>query len=156
MRITLITIGRRMPAWIEQGYQEYAKRLPHDYRLELIEVELNKRGKNADLKRLIEREGELMLQAIAPGDYVIALDVLGKHWSTPQLAQFLQQKHELAENISLLVGGPEGLAPACLARANLKLSLSELTFPHPLVRVIIAEQLYRAWSIIQGHPYHRE
>jgi len=156
MRINLITIGKRMPNWINEGYQEYAKRLPHDYRLELIELELNKRGKNADLKRIIEREGEQMLQAIPAGDYVMALDVLGKQWQTPRLANFLQQKHEMSQNLSLLIGGPEGLAPACLARADLKWSLSELTFPHPLVRVIIAEQLYRAWSIIQKHPYHRE
>ena len=156
MRITLITIGKRMPGWIEQGYHEYAKRLPHDYRLELIEIELNKRGKNADIKRFIEREGEHMLQAIPVGDYVLALDVLGKQWQTPQLAKFLKEKHEMSQNISLLIGGPEGLAPACLNRANAKWSLAELTFPHPLVRVILAEQLYRAWSIIQGHPYHRE
>ncbi|MDF2867887.1 MAG: hypothetical protein K0S11_1357 [Gammaproteobacteria bacterium] len=156
MRINLITIGKRMPNWINEGYQEYAKRLPHDYRLELIELELNKRNKNADLKRIIEREGEQMLQAIPAGDYVMALDVLGKQWQTPQLAAFLQQKHEMSQNISLLIGGPEGLAPKCLTRANLKWSLSELTFPHPLVRVLIAEQLYRAWSIIQKHPYHRE
>lgn len=149
-------MGKRMPSWIEQGYHEYAKRLPHDFRLELAEIDLNKRGKNADTKRLFEREGNQMLQAIPNGDYVIALDVLGKSWQTPQLAKLLQQKHATSVNISLLIGGPEGLAPTCLARANLKWSLSELTFPHPLVRVIIAEQIYRAWSITQNHPYHRD
>jgi 23S rRNA (pseudouridine1915-N3)-methyltransferase len=156
MRITLISIGKRMPTWVEQAYAEYTKRLPHDYRLELIEIDLAKRGKNADTKRLITREGEQMLQSIPNGDKVVALEVLGRQLTTPQLAEFLYQRHEQGQNISLLVGGPEGLAPACSARAEHKWSLAALTLPHPLVRVILAEQIYRAWSIIQGHPYHRE
>jgi len=155
MRIHLIAIGTRMPAWVQAGYQEYAKRLTSDCRLQLIEIEAGKRGKNADVSRILRDEGERMLAAIPPGR-VIALDVKGHAWSTPQLSQQIQKWQLEGDDISLLIGGPEGLAESCLARAEQKWSLSPLTFPHPLVRIIVAEQIYRAWGILKGHPYHRE
>jgi len=144
-----------MPDWVESGCNEYLKRLPPELRIEVVELPLGKRGKGADIQRAILREGEAMLKAIGERDQVIALEVQGKSWSTGDLAVNLQHWQGSGDNVSLLVGGPDGLAPACLARADSRWSLSPLTLPHPLVRVLLAEQLYRAWSINAGHPYHR-
>jgi 23S rRNA (pseudouridine1915-N3)-methyltransferase len=116
---------------------------------------LPKRGKNTDIRRAISQEGEAMTAAISAGDRVIALDVLGKAVSTESLAQSLTNWQMEGDNISILVGGPDGLSPSCLALAKQKWSLSAMTLPHPLVRVIFAEQLYRAWTINTNHPYHR-
>ena len=155
MRIRLLTITHKSPAWIQEGYLEYAKRLPASCALELVEIPAEKRTNNADLKRITQREGEKMLAAIRPGNKVIALDVKGKLWTTEQLAENLANWNQDGRHIDLLVGGPEGLAPACLEKAEEKWSLSPLTFPHIIVRLIVAEQIYRAWSILQSHPYHR-
>ena len=144
-----------MPAWVEQGVYEYSKRLPAEIRLEIKEIPLGQRGKGADIKRAIASEGRLMLAAIPSADKVIALEVTGKALSTSQLASQLQDWQREGDNISLLVGGPDGLAPECLSRAQQQWSLSALTLPHPLVRVVLAEQLYRAWAINNNHPYHR-
>lgn len=156
MRINLVAVGTKLPNWVQAGYEEYAKRLTGDCRLQLIEIEAGKRGKNADIARILQNEGERMLAAIPIHSCIIALDVQGQLWNTPQLSQQLQKWQFMGRDISLLIGGPEGLAPACSAKAELKWSLSPLTFPHPLVRVVVAEQLYRAWSLLRGHPYHRE
>jgi len=156
MKLKLISIANKMPAWVEQGYTEFAKRLPRDCQLELVEVSLGKRGKNADIKRLMQKESEQMLAKVVNTDHVVALDVLGKSMSTPKLASKIGQWQASGQNIALLVGGPEGLHPDCLARANEKWSLSELTMPHPIVRIVVAEAIYRAWSVTVGHPYHRE
>ena len=156
MHIYLIAIGQRMDAWVNQGYQEFAKRLPPECSLHLKEIPAGKRSKNADIARILQQEGERMLAAIPAGTRVIALDVEGKPWSTPQLAQQLQQWLQSGQDVALLVGGPEGLAPQCYERAQQRWSLSALTLPHPLVRVVLAEQLYRAWTLIKGHPYHRD
>lgn len=144
-----------MPAWVEAGYNEYAKRLPREFTVEMVELSLATRGKNCDLVRAIEKEGEAMLAAIGKNDQIIALDVKGKSWSTEQLAGQLTDWRMSGNNFSLLIGGPDGLAPACLARAHRRWSLSDLTLPHPLVRVVVIEQLYRAWTILQNHPYHK-
>lgn len=156
MRIHLIAVGTRMPNWVQEGYHEYAKRMTGECRLNLIEVEAGKRGKNADIARILQEEAARMLTAIPSDSCIIALDVQGQAWSTPQLARQLQKWQFGGQDICLLVGGPEGLASECLAKAQQKWSLSALTYPHPLVRVIVAEQLYRAWSLLRGHPYHRE
>ncbi len=155
MRIKLITVGTKMPGWVEQGYSEYNKRMPKEMPVELLELPLGHRGKGADLARAIQKEGDQMLAAIPSSDKVIALDVKGKPWSTEQLAQQLADWQMDGGNISLLVGGPDGLDSRCLQRAERKWSLSALTLPHPLVRVLLAEQLYRAWTILKGHPYHK-
>lgn len=155
MRLRLLAITHKAPSWIQQGYEEYAKRLPASCALELVEIPAEKRGTNADIKRLTDKEGEKMLAYIKPGNLVIALDVKGKSWSTEQLAQQLANWQEKGRDVDLLVGGPEGLAPACLQKAELSWSLSPLTFPHILVKLIVAEQIYRAWTILQNHPYHR-
>lgn len=155
MRLRLLTITHKSPSWIQEGYEEYAKRLPASCALELIEIPAEKRTANADLKRIAEREGEKMLALIKPNHRVIALDVQGKLWSTEQLANELGNWQQDGRHVDLLVGGPEGLAPQCLQKAEQKWSLSPLTFPHILVKLIVAEQVYRAWSILQNHPYHR-
>ncbi len=155
MRIRLIAVGTKMPSWVEQGYKEYEKRLNQDITLELVEIPAGKRGKNADLDRLTRKEGEQMLMAIGTNDHVITLDVPGKQFTTEQLAQRLESLMYQGTNVSLLVGGPEGLASDCKSKANESWSLSTLTLPHPLVRIVLAEQLYRAWSVLKGHPYHR-
>ncbi|MCB1668765.1 MAG: 23S rRNA (pseudouridine(1915)-N(3))-methyltransferase RlmH [Porticoccaceae bacterium] len=155
MRLKIIAIGTRMPGWVEQGFSEYAKRLPPELKLEMVELPLGQRGKGSDLQRAIAREGEAMMKAVDPRDHVIALDVKGNPWNTGQLAGKLSEWLGSGDNYSLLIGGPDGLAPECMARANTRWSLSNLTLPHPLVRILLAEQLYRAWSINVGHPYHR-
>jgi 23S rRNA (pseudouridine1915-N3)-methyltransferase len=155
MQISLIAVGNRMPAWVTTGYEDYAKRLPRDCELALREIAPGKRGKNADVARLRDEEGARILAALAPGDHVVALEVGGKPWSTPELADQLRRWQENARRVALLVGGPDGLPDACRARAAQLWSLSPLTLPHPIVRVVVAEQIYRAWSILQNHPYHR-
>lgn len=155
MRILLLAVGQKMPAWIEQGYQEYAQRMPAEARLELKEIASGKRGKNADIKRIVEDEGQRLIAAIPRSAHIVVLDVEGRGHSTEQLAQRMDDWMHSGQDICLLVGGPEGLSAECRALAHEKWSLSPLTFPHPLVRVILAEQLYRAWSVLRNHPYHR-
>lgn len=156
MKIHLIAVGERMPSWVAQGYQEYAKRLPPECSLHLVEIGLGKRGKNTNIERAIQDEGERMRAAIPRGCRSIALDVQGRLWSTPELARQMEYWMQGGCDVALLVGGPDGLAPECMAQADGMWSLSPLTLPHPLVRIVLAEQLYRAWSVLKGHPYHRE
>ncbi|MBY4676206.1 23S rRNA (pseudouridine(1915)-N(3))-methyltransferase RlmH [Marinobacterium arenosum] len=155
MKIRLIAIGGKMPQWVTEGYNEYAKRLPPEVSLELVELPLGHRGKGADLARAKRQEGDQMLAAIPKGDRVVALEVGGKSWSTEQLAGQLESWQMDGRNVSLLVGGPDGLDGRCVAAADQKWSLSSLTLPHPLVRVLLSEQIYRACTILQGHPYHK-
>lgn len=156
MKIKLIAIGTRMGAWITTGFQTYTKRLPNTWQIQLIEIPLTSRHKNSNIPALIQQEGKAMLNAVTANDRVIALDVKGQAWDTHLLAQHLQQWHDNSESLALLIGGPDGLAAACLERAQHRWSLSALTLPHPLVRIIVAEQIYRAWSILNHHPYHRD
>lgn len=155
MKISLVAVGTKMPAWVVQGTEEYRKRLPRDFELKIIEIPLSQRSKTTDLKKAMVKEGEASLQAVAKGDYVVALDVPGKSLSTENLAQKIKTLRESGQNLTLLVGGPDGLAPECLQRADASWSLSALTMPHPIVRVVIAEQIYRVWSLLKNHPYHR-
>lgn len=144
-----------MPGWVESGYQEYAKRLPPECALHLVEIEPGHRGKGASVEIARREEGGRLLAALPKGVQVIALDERGRAWSTAELSRQLAAWLAEGRDLALLVGGPEGLDPTCRARADRLWSLSPLTFPHPLVRVILAEQLYRAWSLLTGHPYHR-
>jgi len=155
MRVRLIAVGTKMPKWVTEGYEEYAKRLPKDFALELVELPMSPRGKNTDIAKAIQKEGDAMLAAIPAGDKVIALEVLGKAWSTENLADQTAHWRMDGYNISLLVGGPDGLDPRCTARADQAWSLSKLTLPHPMVRILLAEQIYRAWTLMNNHPYHR-
>jgi 23S rRNA (pseudouridine1915-N3)-methyltransferase len=155
MQILLIAIGQRMPKWVDAGFEDYAKRLPPESRLKLVAIPALKRSKHADVNRIARQEGERMLAAIPPAARVIALDVAGKALSTEQWAQRLDAWKQHGRDVAFLVGGPEGLDDACLARADEQWSLSSLTLPHPLVRIVFVEQLYRASTILQGHPYHK-
>lgn len=156
MRIRLITIGNKMPAWVNQGFQEYVQRFSAFFSFELIEIPLEKRTKNQAPTRAIEQEGEKMLATIKPHHRVIALEIKGQQWSTEQLATHIKNWQFDGKNIDFLIGGPDGLSTICLEKAETKWSLGALTLPHPLVRIILVEQLYRAFSILQNHPYHRK
>lgn len=155
MKLRLLAVGQKMPSWVTQGVQEYAKRLPADCCLELVEIAPGHRAKNTPIEKAMQQEAEALRKAIRPSDHVVALAVEGHSWSTPQLAQELGQWRMQGGDVALLVGGPDGMTPDILALAKQQWSLSRLTLPHPLVRVLLAEQLYRAWSILQGHPYHK-
>ena len=154
MRIRIIAVGTKMPDWVEAGYAEYAKRMPRDVTVEMVELPLAQRSKNSDIAKAMEKEGEAIEKG-GKDEQVIALEVKGKPWSTEQLAENLAGWKMSGSNYSLLIGGPDGLAPACLALATIKWSLSPLTLPHPLVRILVIEQLYRACTILQNHPYHK-
>ncbi|MGD8483933.1 MAG: 23S rRNA (pseudouridine(1915)-N(3))-methyltransferase RlmH [Thioalkalispiraceae bacterium] len=155
MQIHLIAMGQRMPAWVNQGVDEFIKRMPPECRIKVVEIPASKRTKSSDLKRLMQQEGEKMLSAIPKGALLVALDVNGKHWSTEELSRHLDDWLQGGRDVAMLIGGPEGLAPECLEKAELRLSLSRMTLPHPLVRIMLSEQLYRAMSILKKHPYHK-
>ncbi|RDS84775.1 23S rRNA (pseudouridine(1915)-N(3))-methyltransferase RlmH [Dyella monticola] len=155
MRARLIAIGERMPAWVAEGFAEYRKRLSHDLPLELIELKPGARGKGRDDVRAIHDEGVAMLAALPRDIQVIALDGRGKAWSSEELAEQLAKWRMAGRDIAFLIGGPDGHAPEVLARADQKWSLGPLTLPHMLVRLVLVEQLYRATTLLAGHPYHR-
>ena len=159
MKIVLAAVGTRMPGWVDEAFTDYAKRLPHACRLTLHEVPIAYRGgaaaRTGAAAASIRREGEGLLKAVPNGARIVALDERGAPWSTADLARRLEAWLADGRNTALLAGGPDGLAPECRERAELTWSLSRLTFPHALVRVIVAEQLWRAWSLLHRHPYHR-
>ncbi|MGH8029623.1 MAG: 23S rRNA (pseudouridine(1915)-N(3))-methyltransferase RlmH [Arenimonas sp.] len=155
MRVRLIAVGTRMPKWVEAGVAEYQPRLPREWRFELVEIPVARRGDNADLSRLRRVEGEKMLRAIPDGAEVVAFDERGESLATADWARAIQGWQRDGRDVALLIGGPDGLAPECLSRAQRCWSLSKLTLPHGLVRVFVLEQLYRAWSVTANHPYHR-
>ena len=154
MKLKLLAVGTRMPQWVETGFNEYHKRMPAELKLETIEIPLSPKGKGSSSQSK-ESQGQAILKHIDKQDRVVALDVLGKSMSTESLATQLANWQMNGQDICLLIGGPDGLSADCLQRANMKWSLSDLTLPHPLVRVLLMEQLYRAWTINQNHPYHR-
>lgn len=144
-----------MPAWVDQACDEYLRRLPHELQLNTVEVPLIKRGKNPDIQRIIRDESEKVLASVPAGCRLVALDVTGNKVSTEKLALTLGNWMQQGQDIAIVIGGPDGLSADLLQRADQTLSLSDMTFPHPLVRIIMIEQLYRAWSILANHPYHR-
>lgn len=155
MKVKVIAVGTKMPKWVNEGASEFTKRLPRDFKIEFIEIPLGNRSKGADLNRAIQTESNAILNSLSDRDWVVALEVKGKAWSTEDLADQVTNWRMRGDNVALLVGGPDGLGDECRQRANQQWSLSPLTLPHPLVRVLLAEQLYRAYSITQHHPYHR-
>ena len=155
MRLRLICVGQKMPDWVSAGYNDYARRMPPELPLELTEIPMAHRGKNPDIARLMQRESDAILSAVGTRDRVVALEVGGRPWSTEKLASQLENWQQDGRDVAFLVGGPDGLADACRQRADQQWSLSPLTLPHPLVRILLAEQLYRAWTITRNHPYHR-
>lgn len=155
MQITIAAVGTRLDAWVYEAFDGYRERLPRHLRLDLREVPVTRRSPGGDVAAALETEGERLLRALRPGELVIALDERGRHWSSAELAAELSRWQQQHPQVTLLIGGPDGLSPACRARAAALWSLSKLTFPHGLVRVLLAEQIYRASTILQGHPYHR-
>jgi 23S rRNA (pseudouridine1915-N3)-methyltransferase len=151
MRAFLIAVGERMPAWVQNGYAEYAKRLSRELPLELIEVA----AKSRDPARAMSEEGAALLAAIPKGAHAVALDGRGKAWSSEDLAQQLARWRMQGKDLAFLIGGADGFAPTVLDRVGQKWSLGPATLPHPLVRIVVAEQLYRAASLLANHPYHR-
>lgn len=144
-----------MPAWVYDACGDYLKRLPNEFKLSTKELPLLKRGKNADIARIKRDECNSILEALPRDCCLVALDVGGKKLSTEKLADNLNNWMQQGQDVAIVIGGPDGFTDEFLVQADQKISLSEMTFPHPLVRVIIVEQLYRAWSILNNHPYHR-
>ncbi len=155
MKAKLIAVGEHAPAWVAQGFADYQKRLLHGLPLELVEVEPGVRGKGRDAARAMGDEGARVLAAIPRGTWVVALDGRGKAHSSEQLAQRMEHWRGQGRDLVFLIGGPEGHAADVIARADEHWSLGPLTLPHMLVRLLVAEQLYRAVSILGNHPYHR-
>ena len=155
LRLTLLSASNRQPAWVDEGAEEYAQRLRGRCTLELKMLPLARRSATVPVARAIQDEGERLLAAVPPAAHVVALLEQGKPWSTKELAAKLDSWMQRRAPVFLLVGGPDGLSAECVARANDRWSLSSLTLPHGLVRIVVAEALYRAWSLLENHPYHR-
>jgi 23S rRNA (pseudouridine1915-N3)-methyltransferase len=153
VRLRIVSAAGKMPAWVETAVADYAARMPRELRVDWVTVPLAK--SRAVPAVAIEREGQSMLARVAPADHVVAMEVNGMSWSTAELAQQLSRWQHLGSDVALLIGGPDGLSQACRDRAVQQWSMSALTLPHALVRVLLAEQLYRAWAINANHPYHR-
>lgn len=156
MKLKLIAAGTRLPSWVNAAFADYAARLPRECRLELTQVPLSRFRRSGDVARAVRDEGQRMLAAVSGADHVVALDVEGRPFDTAGVADLLDAWQHGGRDVVMLIGGPDGLAPECMERSRMRWSLSPLTLPHGLVRVLLAEQLYRAWTILQGHPYHRE
>ena len=154
MRLRVLAIGQKMPAWVDQGVEEYARRMPREISVEWLDIPPAKRGSATPEKYLVQ-EAEAIEAKLSGKDYVVVLDISGKAVSTELIAERFDQWQMQGEQISIVIGGPDGLHPNILKGAKERWSLGQITLPHPLVRVILAEQLYRAWSVQAGHPYHR-
>src|SRR5688572_3840037 len=154
LRLSLITASNRQPEWIDAGADDYAKRLRGRCTLDIKTVPLARRTNSSPAERAIADEGERMLALLPSAAHVVALLESGKSWSTKDLAAKLETWMQRGAPVAFLVGGPDGLSAPCIARANERWSLSSLTLPHGLVRVVVAEALYRAWSSLENHPYH--
>ncbi len=155
MKAKLIAVGERAPGWVAQGFAEYQKRLSHWLPLELVEVEPGLRGKGRDAARAMQDEGVRVLAALPKQAHVVVLDGRGKPHTSEQLSQRLEHWRGQGRDLAFLIGGPEGHSPEVLARADEHWSLGPLTLPHMLVRLVLAEQVYRAAAMLANHPYHR-
>jgi 23S rRNA (pseudouridine1915-N3)-methyltransferase len=154
VKLSLIAIGNKMPAWVNTSMQDYQKRMPHGWKWDLIEIASVKRDK-MPTQQVLAQEGKAILQKCSEFDFFITLDRCGKSISSEHLAEQLHDWHDSNYKVAIIIGGPEGICPQVRAQARAEWSISDLTLPHPMVRVIMAEQLFRAWSIINNHPYHR-
>ncbi len=155
MKALVVSLCDKVPAWVKEGFADYQARLKQSLPLEVLDLSLGQRGKNADLKRVLADEGQRMQRAIPKNSRVIALDGDGANWSSEQLAQQLASWQQEGRDLCFLIGGPDGLDTSCLQAAHTKLSLGAMTLPHALVRIILAEQLFRAVCVLSNHPYHR-
>lgn len=155
LKITIIALGSKMPDWVSQGTNEYAKRLNDGVQLKIKEIPLIRRSKSSDLLRILEKESDLIRDALPNNAFIIALDIEGKMFGSEELAHKISQLQQTSSHLCFVIGGPEGLSPKILKLCHDRWSLSKLTLPHPIVRIVLAEALYRAWSIINHHPYHK-
>lgn len=155
MKARLIAVGERAPGWVSEGFAEYRKRLSHWLPLELVEIEPGLRGKGRDAARAMSDEGARVLAAVPRGGLVVTLDGRGRGWTSEELARRLEHWRGQGRDLAFLIGGPEGHPPELIARADESWALGPLTLPHMLVRLVVAEQLYRAAALLANHPYHR-
>ncbi len=156
MRIHLIAVGKKMPEWVYSGFLEFSKRMPPELQINLIEITPSIRNKTTPIEKNIKEEGERIHSAIPSNSRLIVLDEKGKNFSSVDLSKKMESWLPMGQDISIVIGGADGVDNVIKQQAVEKWSLSSFTFPHTLVRVVIAEQLYRGWSILKGHPYHRE
>jgi 23S rRNA (pseudouridine1915-N3)-methyltransferase len=155
VHIRLISVGDRQPAWVDDAFDSYAKRLPVQWKFRLEPIATGARANDADAQKAVELEGQSVLRKLKAAERVVALDERGRQLSSPELSGTLSDWQQDGRDVALVIGGPDGLSRECLGRAEFHWSLSRLTLPHGLARVLLVEQLYRAWSLLQGHPYHR-
>ena len=155
LKLTVIALGNKMPDWVVKGSDDYAKRFNDGIALKFIEIPLMRRTKTSDLVRILEKETSLIKEVLPSGARLIALDVEGKAFKSEELAHKITQLQQISSHLCFIIGGPEGLSQDILNRCDERWSLSKLTLPHPLVRIILLETLYRAWTIINNHPYHK-
>lgn len=155
MKVQLLAVGTKMPDWVQAGFTEYYRRLPKELAPTLVEISPGQRSKSGSAQAAKKSEAASIVKALPSQGKVVMMDVAGKQWSTPQLADKLADWQMQGEHLSFVIGGPDGIAADCLQQADELWSLSKLTLPHPLVRVLFIEQFYRAWTILQNHPYHK-
>ena len=156
MRVRLIAVGSRMPKWVREAYEDYITRLASGLKVSLVEIEPGQRPAGRTPQKAMEAEAQKLLGALRKDEYVVALDERGAEMTTRELAAWLKTRMQDGRDLAFLVGGPDGFSPEVIARSDFKWSLSRLTFPHALVRVVLAEQLYRAHGVLANHPYHRD
>lgn len=156
MRVRLIAVGSRMPNWVREAYEDYIRRLSSTLKVSLVEIDGGPRSAARPPQKAKESEAQKILAAVHKNEFVVALDEHGSQWSTRELAAWLKTRMQDGRDLAFLIGGPDGLTQDVLARSDVRWSLSLLTFPHALVRVVLAEQLYRAHGVLTNHPYHRD
>ncbi len=156
MRVRLIAVGSRMPKWVRESYEDYITRLGSALKVSLLEIEPGARSAGRPPQQAMEAEAQKLLAALRKDEYVVALDEHGAQMTTREFAAWLKTRMHDGRDLAFVIGGPDGFAPDVLERSDFKWSLSRLTFPHALVRVVLAEQLYRAHAVLANHPYHRD
>ncbi|WP_137938236.1 23S rRNA (pseudouridine(1915)-N(3))-methyltransferase RlmH [Chitinivorax sp. B] len=156
MKLHILAVGHKQPDWIDTGFNEYVKRMPRECSIELKEIKPEKRVGGKTAHQVMAAEKARIGAALPAGCLVVALDERGENWTTVKLAERLKQWLSEGRDVAFVIGGADGLDPAIKQQAGKLLQLSAMTMPHGMVRVLLAEQLYRAWSIINNHPYHRE
>ncbi|HEX8757646.1 MAG TPA: 23S rRNA (pseudouridine(1915)-N(3))-methyltransferase RlmH [Steroidobacteraceae bacterium] len=156
MRARVIAVGTRPPSWVREAYDDYTRRLGARLKLTLLEIEPGPRSAGQSPRKAIETEARKLMAALRPEEWVVALDERGTQMSTRELADWLDGRMREGRDLAFLIGGPDGFAAEVLERSDMALSLSRLTLPHALARVVLAEQIYRAISILSHHPYHRD
>ena len=156
MRLLIIAVGTRMPGWVDEAFGDFAKRMPRECALELVEVKAEPRSGGKTAEQMMAAEAERIRAALPARARLVILDERGEDLSTKSLAQRLERWLGEGDDVALVIGGPDGLDPSLKQAAHEKIRLSSLTLPHAMVRVLLAEALYRAWSVTKNHPYHRE